>query len=279
TSFNRNVRNIIINQHNFRSQSNSYPFPFDSPEVDFLIELQSKQPDLVDAAYRYLIGVNQNINTTSALAGTIMAYEFQNQDNSAIFNRRMKEKKSFDRLRSKFEGLSSDYENELTAYIAKLKEDFQTHIAELDEFKNAKEKSITDWFITEKGEIESFRKESKEDIENIQISYRNKVELQEPIKYWVERATVLKRKGNWLLGGIIGTSLLFAVGVYFLLWHTPADMLESIFDGDRTAAIRWSLVFVIFVSIFFVVARAFLRFMFSNFHLARDAEEREKLTY
>src|SRR5690606_27470783 len=56
-------------------------------------------------------------------------------------------------------------------------------------------------------------------------------------------------------------------------------MLESIFDGDKTAAIRWSLVFVIFVSIFFVVARALLKFMFSNFHLARDAEEREKLTY
>jgi len=279
TLFNKNVRNLIINKHNIRNQRNSYPFPFDSPEVDFLIELQSKQPDLVDAAYGYLIGVNQSINTTSALVGTIMAYEFRNQDNSAIFNRRMKEKKSLDRLRSKFEGLSTDYENELTAYIAKLKEDFQTHITELDEFKKAKQKSVTDWFISEKGEIESFRKESKEDIENIQISYRNKVELQEPIKYWVERATVLKRKGNWLLGGIIITSLLFAAGVYFLLWHTPADMLESIFDGDKTAAIRWSLVFVIFVSIFFVVARALLKFMFSNFHLARDAEEREKLTY
>lgn len=208
-----------------------------------------------------------------------MAYEFRNQDNSAIFNRRIKEKRSLDKLRSKFEGLSVEYENELTAYIAKLKEDFQAHISELDGFKKDKESLVNQWFITEKGEVKSFREEAKNDIENIQASYRDKLKLKEPITYWADRAAVLKRKGNWLLGGIIITSLLFAAGVYFLLWHTPADMLESIFDGEKTATIRWSVVFVIFVSIFFVVARALLKFMFSNFHLARDAKEREKLTY
>ncbi|PRD56742.1 DUF6161 domain-containing protein [Sphingobacterium gobiense] len=271
--FSRNVQSLI------RNQRGSYPFPFDSPEADFLTGLQSKSPDLAGSAFNYLTGINQNRDNSSSLEGAIMAYEFKNQDNSAIFNRRIKEKKSLDRLRSRFESLSNEYQNELTVYIAKLKEDFHIHTSELEEFKNAKEKSITDWFITKKGEIEFFIAEAKNDIENIQASYRDKLKLEEPIKYWADRATALREKGNWLLGGIIGTSLLFAVGVYFLLWHTPADMLESIFDGDRTAAIRWSLVFVIFVSIFFVVARAFLKFMFSNFHLARDAEEREKLTY
>src|SRR5690606_11581508 len=82
-----------------------------------------------------------------------------------------------------------------------------------------------------------------------------------------------------LLGGIISVSLLFAFPIYLLLWHTPADLMESIFNGDKGAAIRWSIVFVIFISIYFIIARALLKFMFSNYHLARDAEERENLTY
>ncbi|MFD2556038.1 DUF6161 domain-containing protein [Sphingobacterium tabacisoli] len=269
-------RNILANIKNLR---NTTPFPFDAPEVDFLIALNSKNPNLVDPAYYYFIGNNQSINSVHTLEGVIMAYEFRNQDTSYIFNRRVKEKTSFDRLRSRFEELSSNYENELTNHISKLKQDFETHTDQLVEFKTTKEKSVTDWFISEKGAVEEFRKRSQEDIDNIQSSYRSKVELDEPIKYWSIRAKELRAKGNRLLGGIIGVSLLFAFAVYLLLWHTPKDLMESIFDGDRAAAIRWSLVFVIFVSIFFIVARALLKFMFSNYHLARDAEEREKLTY
>ncbi|WP_164121889.1 DUF6161 domain-containing protein [Sphingobacterium sp. xlx-130] len=271
--FNSNVLNTITNIRN------TTPFPFDTPEVDFLIALNSKNSSLVDPAYYYLAGINQSINSTQTIDGLFMAYEFRNQDNSHIFNRRLKEKVSFDRLRSRFEELSNDYENELTTHISKLKQDFETHTDQLIEFKTTKEKSVTDWFINEKGAVEQFRKKSQDDIDNIQSSYRSKVELDEPIKYWSKRATELRTKGNNLLYGIIGISLLFAAAVYLLLWHTPADLMTSIFDGDKGAAIRWSLVFVIFVSIFFIVARALLKFMFSNYHLARDAEEREKLTY
>lgn len=271
--FNRDILGSIKNLRN------TTPFPFDSPEVDFLISLNSTNSNLVDAAYYYFIGSNQSFNSTHAFEGMIMAYEFRNQDNSHIFNRRVKEKSSFDRLRSRFEGLSNDYENELTAHISKLKQDFKVHTDELDEFKTSKEKSVADWFISEKGAIEKFRKESQDNIDNIQASYRSKVELDEPIKYWTKRARELRTKGNWLLMGIVSVSLAFAFAVYLLLWHTPADLMVSIFNGDKGAAIRWSIIFVIFVSIFFVVVRALLKFMFSNYHLARDAEEREKLTY
>lgn len=270
------TKDVLNNIKNLRSTT---PFPFDSPEVEFLIALKSKNQTLADAAYYYFIGNIQPINSIYALEGMIMAYEFRNQDNSHIFNRRVIEKKSFDRLRSKFEGLSSDYENELTTHISKLKQDFKDRTDELVEFKTTKEKSVADWFISEKGAIEEFRKESQEGIDNIQASYRSKVELDEPIKYWTIRAKELRKKGNGLLAGILSVSLIFACAVYLLLWHTPADLMVSIFNGDKGAAIRWSIIFVVFVSIFFVVARALLKFMFSNYHLARDAEEREKLTY
>ena len=74
-------------------------------------------------------------------------------------------------------------------------------------------------------------------------------------------------------------SLILAYWVYKLLWHSPEGLLQSIFKGEVSNAIRWSIVFVIFISTFFIIIRALMKFMFSNFHLARDAEERENLTY
>lgn len=273
SAFNRNIAPKI------KVPTNSTPFPFDAAEVDFLTELNLRNENTSRASYNYLIGNIPTLNTIGNVEGVLMAYEFRNKENSTIFNRRLKEKPSLDRLKSKLETLSVEYENDITKFTAKLKEDFKAHTSDLEEFKKSKEKSVTDWFVSEKGTVESFRKEAKQDIDNIQASYRSKLELEEPITYWTARAEQLNKKANRLLSSIIAISLLFASGVYFLLWHTPADLLQNVFGGDREAAIRWSLVFIIFTSIFFVVIRALLKFMFSNYHLARDAEEREKLTF
>jgi hypothetical protein len=55
-------------------------------------------------------------------------------------------------------------------------------------------------------------------------------------------------------------------------------MLENIFSGN-TSAIRWSIVYITFISFLAVGIRAISKVMFSSFHLSRDAEEREQLSY
>jgi magnesium-transporting ATPase (P-type) len=120
---------------------------------------------------------------------------------------------------------------------------------------------------------------SKSDITSLKNQYGELLKLKEPVTYWKERATELNKKANNILWIIVGLSVFIAFLVYLLLWFTPEGLLDSLFGGDKTKAIRWSFVFVVFISIFFVVIRALLKYMFSNFHLARDAEEREKLTY
>ncbi|WP_296150568.1 DUF6161 domain-containing protein, partial [uncultured Flavobacterium sp.] len=66
--------------------------------------------------------------------------------------------------------------------------------------------------------------------------------------------------------------------LYSLLWLTPQDMLENIFSGNASKAIRWSIIFITLISLLFVGIQALKKAMFSSYHLARDAEEREKLT-
>ena len=68
------------------------------------------------------------------------------------------------------------------------------------------------------------------------------------------------------------------VTLYLLLWLTPEGMLLSFVKGNAQA-IKWSIIYVTFISFLAFGIRALNKVAFSSFHLARDAEEREQLTY
>ena len=68
------------------------------------------------------------------------------------------------------------------------------------------------------------------------------------------------------------------VTLYFLLWLTPEGMLLSFIEGDA-AALKWSVVYITFISFLAVGIRSLNKVAFSSFHLARDAQERHQLTH
>lgn len=258
---------------------NGQIFVADAPEVDFLLRLQQHSPHAVASAFVYLTGGGINFNNKNNLQGALLAYEFQNKDISHIFNRRETEKKSLYAIRRKIDHTVNEYENTLIAHIKKTTQDYETYKEKLDDFEVRSEDSLSQWMITHKGGFEEFHKESIDKISALENQYAELLKLKEPVEYWKEKAKGLRNTGFWILAGVVVSTLVLAYFVYRLLWYTPEGLLESFFDGDRTSAIRWTIVFVIFISLFFVIIRSLSKFMFSNFHLARDAEEREKLTY
>lgn len=283
-----NVKNKSINKTNIAQSltnlqqplnPNNQTFTFDAPEVDFLFSLLDKHPKSVDSAFQYITSGSIALNNKDNAQGVFLAYEFQNKDISHIFNRRETEKKSLFELRRNIDKTANEYENTLTAHLKKSTEDYEEYKTNLDGLQQRSEDSLSQWMITHKGEIEGFHKESIEKISALENQYAELLKLKEPVEYWKEKATGLRKTGYWAFGATGICTLILAFFIYRLLWHTPEGLLESLFDGDRTAAIRWSIVFVIFISLFFIIIRAIMKFMFSNFHLARDAEEREKLTY
>lgn len=68
----------------------------------------------------------------------------------------------------------------------------------------------------------------------------------------------------------------------FLLWvlyfFLSDGTLKDLFEKTGSA-IRWSIVFITFVSFLAFVIKTFAKLMFSSYHLSRDVEEREQLTY
>jgi len=254
-------------------------FPFDAPEVEFLQDIAKTNIDLVLPAYQYIIGEGLNSNNKLNFQAYVLAYEFQNKENSALFNHRENEKRHLSTIRAGLTSLTDTYENEINQFQNKIVQDYEGYKLAQDNYISKSRKILAEWLLVKKNDFNSLLDNSKIEIDNLQNQYSELLKLQEPVKYWKERAIELNKKANkmmWVLGGI---TFIAVVLTYGLLWFTPEGMLESIFKGDTAAAIRWSIVFALFISFIAFMFRAVMKFMFSNYHLARDAEEREKLTY
>lgn len=102
--------------------------------------------------------------------------------------------------------------------------------------------------------------------------------MKKPAEYWSIRAKKLKEDGKkyleqlmWLLS--IGGSV-----ILIMLWKVPDGILLNVFRGEASA-IKWTLLYITLVSFLIFGIKTLAKITYSSFHLARDAEEREQLTY
>ena len=162
----------------------------------------------------------------------------------------------------------------------KIKENKNEEYAKaIDDFKEDKEKTYSDWFINTKGGFEEFSSKSDKRLEELESTYQEKLKLEEPAKYWSDRAEKLKKQGWIALAVLVILVLIVVFSLGKLLWTTPEQIYESFFNGDKSAAIRWSIIYITFISFMVFAIKAVTKVMFSSFHLARDCEERHTLTY
>lgn len=288
-------------------ESDSNHFTFDSAYTKFLIELSEHQPNSVNGAFNYLINKNNNLSDRNTFIGSLLAYEFEQKNKaeiSGITERREKEQGSLSELRTEFRKQLNAVEKELVSHIGSTKEKYDEYVQKIDNLKSEKEQLFSDWFegdeeneiIGVKEMFDNFKanKESifnnwfdgteknsgaKNKVAELQKTYEELLKLKEPAEYWKERASRLRTQG-WIAFGV----LLVFVGIVIwllgeLLWKAPEQIYTSFFEGDKSAAIRWSIIYVTFISFMAFCIRAITKIMFSSFHLARDSEERNTLTY
>ena len=226
---------------------NKNVYTYDSTEVIFLQSLAEKNVDLVLPASNYFTGNSFSANSKINIQGYILAYEFQNKENSVLFNNRETEKRHINKIRADLTSVKDLYENEVTTFQKQTETDYKDYKENQDNYILHSKKTLANWLLFKKGKFNDLYSNSVQDINNLQNQYGELLKLQEPVKYWRDRAESLNKKAVELLRWIIGISLLFAGLVYVLLWFTPEGLLESLFSGDKSKAIRWSFVFIIFI--------------------------------
>lgn len=262
---------------NLITNSGHYTFPSDAPETDFLIKLNKENPNHFRAAYNFLIRNMSYINRED-FTGYLMAYEFTNKEDSKIVEREETEKKSLTRLRNEFQEKLSESENHLTEYLFQSKKKADEHTEAIDKLKEEKSLSYKEWFEDTSTNFEQFNNEAKRRIEDLESLYKEKLKLEAPAKYWNQRATKLRKEGYWWLVALLAC---ITIGVGILVW-----VLKRIADGTLTqlfnntaTAIKWAIALVTLISFLAYAIRVISKLTFSSFHLVRDAEEREQLTY
>ncbi len=245
---------------------------YDRPETEFLIKLHKEQPKYNQEVFDFLISFERNgninpPNTPKNFIAYIIAYEFIQRDYTEITKRYDSEKSSLSKLRNDFSNYLTESEAHLKGVLDKATKDGEKYAQKIEDVKTEKEKSFDDWYA-----------KSKQEITDLKDTYENLLKLKEPAAYWKQRADTLKAEGDkhnkWLKGVSIG-GIVLAVGVLFCLSN---GIMEGIFKETGTA-IKWSITFITFVSLLAFGIKHLSKLTLSAFHLARDAEEKEQLTY
>jgi len=135
-------------------------------------------------------------------------------------------------------------------------------------FENIKDEQWNNWFSLAKDRIAS-----------LEETYKQKLKLEEPAKYWEERAKKLRKQGWWSLRILVGLVVIICGLLGLILMNPPEIFNKSILSQDISISIKWILIYATLLSFMAYSIRALSKTMFSCFHLARDSEERYTLTY
>ncbi|WP_207533620.1 DUF6161 domain-containing protein [Desertivirga arenae] len=257
----------------------NYVFNSDAPEVDFLISVLGKSPQHYFSAYWYITGDGTpNMHSKEGLSGILLAYEFSNKG-SSLTDRINTETTSVNQLKASLVKSIEDMNNQLTEHLRYSQQQYEDYCAKIDEVKNKTEGEFLNWFGAAKGSYESFDNTTLNRVKELEDTYKEKLKLEQPAIYWRDRSVKLKRQGWTALSVLVGLVLLTVISLGEILWNTPEQIYTSFFDGDKSAAIRWSIVYITIISFMAFCIRAVSKVMFSSFHLSRDCEERFTLTY
>ncbi|MDP3399110.1 MAG: DUF6161 domain-containing protein [Bacteroidales bacterium] len=265
-----------------KKASGQYLFTFDSPYTIFLNDLSKKFPGYLDGAYEFIIkklNLSNSNGNRGYFIGANIAYEFMfGKQNFEGFSRSNYELDSFSKIKDKLNVLYSINNNLFRELNIKFEDSLNSLKSENIDIQKAHQEELTNFIIQTTKNNQVITEELIERLGILETTYREKLKLEAPAVQWENRATDLYKKAIRFLWGFIILSALSALSIYALLWLSPEGMLLNFFKDDLKA-LRWSVVFITFISFIAFAIRAFYKISMSNFHLARDAEERKQLTY
>lgn len=257
------------------------PLIYSLPEVEYLVKVSIDYPNYFPGAFEALINNQiQNPSNRDSLYGAISAFEFLSKDFSSILERRNSEKRSIIAIRNDFENYLNESEKTLSEHLANSNDKFSNYVEKIDKLTSEKEEEFYRWYDNIKtNDWEKWYNEKLAKLINLEETYEAKLKLEKPARYWEKKSTNYYKQANTaknILIGVVGLSILFLAT---LLLTAPEWIFENIFKGNEIKVIRWSLIFIVLISIIAYAIRAITKYMFSSYHLARDAEERHTLTF
>ena len=248
----------------------------DRPSSNLLVECNRRHGKIAaETCINFILG-NEigHIDRNDKFLGVMAAYEFLYQD-SDILKRRKAEKTSIGHLRNWFEDTTSELINE----VENFKNDFnswgdETRQKWADLLNNTTQEH-SDQMLKRVDEFGSFKADSENKLHEMENTYQEKLRMEKPAKYWNGAAKKFRLEGI-ICAGLLVISLLLGAGYlssFFTDWLTGQELQVKL------NTIQGIVIFGTLLAVYGILIRVLSRLAFSAFHLMRDAEEREQLTY
>ncbi|MEP0175057.1 MAG: DUF6161 domain-containing protein [Paraglaciecola sp.] len=226
-----------------------------------------------------------NSNRREDFIGSLLAYEFELQD-SELTKRRNSEKASFSQLRNQLDetthkliGEADDLKDNFSSWDEKTRTDWQSwleevsseHTSQQETQKNEHENQQS----SQKDEFISYMDGCKARIAELENTYQEKLRLEKPATYWKKSAKKYGNQGSLWSIALVASILLGLVYFY--------DFFDSWLKGQAVAVklntLQGAVIFGSILAVYAFLVKTISKLTFSSFHLMRDSEEREQLTY
>lgn len=174
------------------------------------------------------------------------------------------QQESFENTQVKFINIANEYVNKYNELYVQKEMQF-----------NAMEQKIEEELQQNKKANEEFLQEKLNKFKDLEKLYDENLRLKKPAEYWSKMSSDYEQKGKKYIGwsiimGLIALLLLSSI----LIFVPEITNFDNWFDLLKNTAI-----FTIITTIWIYILRIFIKIAMSSFHLARDAKEREQLTY
>lgn len=194
-----------------------------------------------------------NLSNLEAFKGALLAYEFQMQGESYLERRITLEEESIDELKERILKTRDNLYQELHSSKKKFKENSDVLMRDCN-------KQFSIWC---------------EEIENLEKTYKEKLRLEPAANYWSKKAEDYKKLGNrWAI--ILSAFVAVGLTIFGVLFYTWVNAQTTAISIDSLQGV---VLFITLLSVYAFAIKALSKLVFSSYHLQRDAEEREQLTY
>ncbi len=247
------------------------------PFVTVWIDLYNKSQETADSFMSTVLNrpPSNLTQTVDHLKGHILGYEFLMQDESEITKRRNSEKRSLGQLRNQL----FEKNNELISEVNEFKDEFENWNSQrredIERLYKVRQRLAERQIRSQDKKFNRKLNTWQENLGKLENTYEELLRLRKPAEYWEKAATKYGRQAT------LFTVLLVVFGVVALLFL--ADFFTVWLEGEERVinltTLQGAIIFGSLVAVFVFLIRVFSRLAFSAFHLMRDAEEREQLTY
>ncbi|AJQ95487.1 DUF6161 domain-containing protein [Gynuella sunshinyii] len=230
-------------------------------------------------------GQISNNNTRQGFTGLMLAYEFINQD-SELVKRRNGEKVSLGHLRnqlnettSKLIGEVEDFKSDFSRWDEQTRSDWSEWKENVstawDEWMQTSSAEHSDQLSSQKDEFINYMDGCRTRIADLENTYQEKLRLEKPADYWKKAARKYGIQGGLWSLALVFSMLLGFVYFYdfFIAWLKGQEI------GVKLHTLQGIVIFGSIITVYAFLIKTISRLAFSAFHLMRDAEEREQLTY